>query len=543
MTNVLGNMRLSAKIMAFAATMAVSFAAMLVYLYTQTNDAMWTAKRQQSKELVASAMGVIQHTYDQTAAGGLTQQAAKRQALDAVGKLRYGHDDYFFVIDGGCNMVMHPITPDLNGTSVKGKEDPNGKKLFMEMVDVCQKHGSGYVDYMWPRSDSAAPEPKVSYVQGFKEWDWIVGTGIYVNDVDEVQAQISTMMRVIIIGALLIITLAALLGWALTRAIATPLSELATAAEGIAHGYIDQEIKHRSRDEIGALAEAFRVLVANLREVVGRVRGATDLVASGSCAVSASAQQLSEGATEQAASIEEISSSMEEMNATVQQNADNALQTKSIAVKAADDAREGGQAVRGTVTAMEQIAEKTGVIEEIARQTNMLALNAAIEAARAGDHGRGFAVVAAEVRKLAERSATAAREIGGMSADSLAVAGTAGSMLGEIVPGVQQTAELVAEINEASNEQTRGVGQITCAIQELDGVIQQNAAAAEEMAGTSEELSAQADHLREAVAFFKFSEQKGGGAFHGQHAAPLASPASPPAEHDEGDGDFLRLTA
>lgn len=539
MANAFKNMKLSAKIMAFAAAMAVFFTVMLVYLYKQTEQSMWTAKRQQTKELVVSTTALVKHAHDQISEKGLSEAQAKQMALEAVKDLRYGNDDYFFIMDTKCNMVMHPIKPELDGKDQSEEKDPNGKPLFKDMAAACEKGDGGFVDYMWPKAGSTAPQPKVTYVQAFTEWDWIIGSGIYVDDV---QKQMAAMLRVIVIGAVIIMIAAMLLAWGLTGAIAKPISQMAKAAEGISEGYIDQAITHESKDEIGALAQAFRVLVANLKDVVGSVRTATDQVATGSGAVSASAQQLSEGATEQAANIEEVSSSMEEMNSTVSQNADNALQTSGIAVRVAGDAEQGGQAVGETVSAMSQIAEKIGIIEEIARQTNMLALNAAIEAARAGDHGKGFAVVAAEVRKLAERSAAAAREIGNLSGNSLEIARKAGSLLDEIVPGIKQTADLVAEINAASDEQTRGVAQITTAIQELDSVIQRNAASAEEMAATSQELSAQAAHLHDAVSFFKFEDQqnrRGGYATHGP--APTAGIAL--ASLDEDDDGFERLSA
>ncbi len=539
MANAFKNMKLSAKIMAFAAAMAVFFTAMLIYLYKETEESMWAAKRQQTKELVVSTTALVKHAYDQISEKGLTEAQAKQMALEAVKDLRYGTDDYFFIMDTKCYMVMHPIKPEMDGTDQSEEKDPNGKPLFKDMVAACEKGDGGFVDYMWPKAGSAAPQPKVTYVQAFAEWDWIVGSGIYVDDVEK---QMAAMLRIIIIGAVIIMIAAMLLAWGLTGAIAKPVSQIAKAAEGISEGFIDQAITHESKDEIGALAQAFRVLVANLKDVVGSVRTATDQVATGSGAVSASAQQLSEGATEQAANIEEVSSSMEEMNSTVAQNADNALQTTGIAGRVAGDAEQGGQAVSETVSAMSQIAEKIGIIEEIARQTNMLALNAAIEAARAGDHGKGFAVVAAEVRKLAERSAAAAREIGNLSSGSLEIARKAGSLLDEIVPGIKQTADLVAEINAASDEQTRGVAQITTAIQELDSVIQRNAASAEEMAATSEELSAQAAYLHDAVSFFKFEEQRGrrdASATYGP--APNAGVALESV--DEDDSGFERLSA
>jgi methyl-accepting chemotaxis protein len=197
------------------------------------------------------------------------------------------------------------------------------------------------------------------------------------------------------------------------------------------------------------------------------------------------------------------------MNSTVKQNADNSQQTAVIAIKSAEDGEKGGEAVRATVDAMKSIADKIGIIEEIARQTNMLALNAAIEAARAGEHGKGFAVVAAEVRKLAERSQSAAKEIGSVSTSSVQVSEQAGKILDEIVPGIRKTAALVQEINASSSEQAEGIGQVTKAILQLDQVIQQNSAATEEMSAASEELASQAETLLESAAFFKIGNVNG----------------------------------
>jgi len=197
---------------------------------------------------------------------------------------------------------------------------------------------------------------------------------------------------------------------------------------------------------------------------------------------------------------------MEQMASNIRQNADNAMQTEKIAMKSSEDAREGGQAVAETVSAMKDIAEKISIIEEIARQTDLLALNAAIEAARAGEHGKGFAVVASEVRKLAERSQTAAGEISKLSSASVEVAEKAGEMLAKLVPDIQKTAELVQEISAASNEQNAGAEQINKAIQQLDQVIQQNASASEEMASTAEELAGQSEQLQNTIGYFKVDD-------------------------------------
>ena len=294
-------------------------------------------------------------------------------------------------------------------------------------------------------------------------------------------------------------------------AFVAPIRLNATYLKKMSEGEIPERITTGYKGEFGDLIDSLNTCIDNLRRFAVDVQAAAEQVASGSQEVSASAQELSQGSTEQATNVEEVSSSMEEMNGMVSQNADNARQTAAIAEKAAVDAEEGGKAVSETVHAMKSIAEKIGIIEEIARQTNMLALNAAIEAARAGEHGKGFAVVAAEVRKLAERSQTAAKEIGSLSSSSVEVAVKAGRLLDEIVPGIRKTAELVQEINASSSEQSSGIEGVTQAIQQLDQVIQQNAGAAEQMASTSEELSGQAEHLKETAAFFSISGETPGG--------------------------------
>src|SRR5574341_89227 len=298
------------------------------------------------------------------------------------------------------------------------------------------------------------------------------------------------------------------IAFGISRMITKPIKEGGRVAGLLAEGDLTMSIEVNNADETGQLLGAIKNMVEKLRAVVADVKNAADGVASGSQQLSAGSEQLSQGTTEQAASAEEASASVEEMNATIRQNADNAQQTEKIAQKSAADARESGKAVSEAVGAMKNIAGKIAVIEEIARQTNLLALNAAIEAARAGEHGKGFAVVAAEVRKLAERSQTAAAEISRLSVTSVDVAEHAGAMLAKLVPDIQKTAELVQEISAASKEQASGTEQINGAIQQLNQVTQQNAGATEEMASTAEELSSQAEALLETIEFFKVNGQE-----------------------------------
>jgi methyl-accepting chemotaxis protein len=285
------------------------------------------------------------------------------------------------------------------------------------------------------------------------------------------------------------------------NALIDAMHEVTGVAEKIAEGDLTITVKERAPED--KLMQALSKMVQGLIDVVGSIRDASNQVASGSQEMSATAEQISQGATEQAASAEEASSSMEEMASTIRQNSDNAHETEKIALKSADDAIASGKAVLETVGAMKEIAGKISIIEEIARQTNLLALNAAIEAARAGEVGKGFAVVASEVRKLAERSQTAAGEISNLSSSSVEVAEKAGELLGKLVPDIRKTAELVQEISAASAEQNTGAEQVNKAIQQLDQVIQQNAGAAEQMSSMAEELSSQADQVQSSISFFR----------------------------------------
>jgi methyl-accepting chemotaxis protein len=343
-------------------------------------------------------------------------------------------------------------------------------------------------------------------------------------------------------GSLLIALTAAI--W-LALSISRGLSKIVTLAEAVAIGDLNKSVEITSNDEIKDLIETVNRMSANLRvtagiadqiadgdltvqpkplsdkdtlglalermaqrlrNVVGNALLASSNVSSGSQELSATAEQVSQGATEQASAAEQASASMEEMTANIKQNADNATQTEKISRQSAKDAEASGEAVNRAVTAMQTIAEKITIVQEIARQTDLLALNAAVEAARAGEHGRGFAVVASEVRKLAERSQIAATEIGTVSGETVKAARTAGDMLTSLVPNIRKTAELVSEISAACREQDIGASQINEAIQQLDKVTQQNAAASEQMTATSEELSTQAEELQAAISFFRTDE-------------------------------------
>ncbi len=390
---------------------------------------------------------------------------------DQIMGIKVGKTGYVYVLDSAGHYVISQGGK-RDGELIWEAKDADGRYFIQEIVKkgLALKPGEAAEErYPWKNPGDPVARVKIARIGYFAPWDWIVGVGSYMEEFLETSTKISAMRAR---GNLII--LIALAG-SIVAAVATALLFSRTFTKPIAR------------------------VAANLLNIHA-----------GSQKFAASAEQLSQGANEQASAVEEVSSSMEEMAATIKESSGNASRTGDIAQKAALDADESGKAVTDAVEAMKTIANKVTIIEEIARQTNLLALNAAIEAARAGEHGKGFAVVASEVRKLAERSQSAAGEIMKLSASTVSAAAKAGQVLTQLIPDIRTTAELVQEITSAMAEQSSGVDQIGRAISQLSTVIQQNASAAEQMSFTSEDLASQAGQMKEEISFFGL-QKKGEG--------------------------------
>ncbi len=294
---------------------------------------------------------------------------------------------------------------------------------------------------------------------------------------------------------------------------------------------------------VGQLAQRLTDFITEFVRIIGNVRQASSALVAASAQVSSASQGLSQGTSEQATSVQQITANLEQMNAIIEQNARNSRQTREIAVKGTREAEDSGKAVKETVRAMHSIADRVGIIEEIARQTNLLALNAAIEAARAGEHGKGFAVVASEVRKLSERSQSAAKEIGRLASDSVKIAEQSGTLLDQLIPSIKKTADLVEEVAAGSTEQASGVEQMNRAMGQVDQVTERNASSAEQLASTAEEMTAQAQALRDLVSVLHLGRAAGGEAAKGGAApaarpSPMTASASPPPGADDNETEY-----
>lgn len=339
--------------------------------------------------------------------------------------------------------------------------------------------------------------------------DKVIGTIVLSTDIATQKGMINAVMWVIgIIMAVLILLPILIILVVLQRSVMKPIDHCAGIATQIASGDLRSVKCAERKDEMGTILRAMQTMSGKLTHAISNTQAVAGDVAGECNRLASASDNLSQGATRQAAGLEQVAASMEQMSGSIEQSASIAAKTEKIASEAARNASTGGQAVERTVSAMKKIAEEITIIEEIARQTNLLALNAAIEAARAGEAGKGFAVVAAEVRKLAERSGTAAAGISELSSSSVAVAEEAGKLLAQMVPDIEKTAELIQEIAAATNEQSAGVGQVSSALQDTDSVVQQNASAAEQVAATAGTLSEKAHTLQDAISYFKVDTSK-----------------------------------
>jgi methyl-accepting chemotaxis protein len=472
------------------------------------------ARLNATRQHVEIAHGIMAAAYEQESSGKLARDQAQLLAKQTIAKLRYDGKEYFWINDMQPRMIMHPIKPELDGTEIGAMKDPNGFALFNAMVAVVRKDGKGSVSYQWPKPGSDHPVDKVSYVQGFEPWGWMVGSGVYVGDLRDAFMQKIKLNIAIAAGAMLF---AGYLFYSFYLVMDGGLKETRRHLRAMTDGDLTTSPSPWGNDEAAQLMLELRNMQESLRGMVHRVRRSSDDIVRSSSEIASGAMDLSARTEQAAANLEESAASMDQIASTVKHTSDNTSEASKVAKHNAEAAADGGRVMRDVVATMDgirsssaKIGEIIGTIDGIAFQTNILALNAAVEAARAGDQGRGFAVVASEVRTLARRSAEAAKEIKILIGTSVqqvesgtGIVRKAGATIEDIVSSSQRVNHLLGEVATGAREQSLGIGQIGEAVQELDRMTQQNAALVEESAASAAAMKDMAQDLADEVSRFR----------------------------------------
>lgn len=467
----------------------------------QTRDQMLDDRKQALRQVVEVGHKLVEYYHQQSINGVMDKTAAQKAAAEAVKHLRYGGQEYYF-IQQGSTMIMHPVVAKLIGRDLRDLEDKAGKKFVQEFVKVIDEKGKGFVDYLWPKPGSEQPVPKLTFVMGFKEWDWMIGSGVYIDDLDVAFADMAAAKLKVVVPTLgLLILFSWLLATSIKRRLNVAQEAMANIAEG--EGDLTQRLDDSGRDEISGVAREFNKFCGRIQDTVRQMNDASGQLQSSVQSMTQVVEETNQGIKRQQEETDQVATAVHEMSATVQEVAQNASSAANSAQEANLQAKQGQEVVNGNRDAIRTLAssvegaadvinqlqvESEGVgtildvIRGIADQTNLLALNAAIEAARAGEQGRGFAVVADEVRTLAQRTQESTAEIQELIGRLQEKATRAVDAMESGRTQAEESVERAVQVGES-------LAQITESIGIINDMNAQIASAAEEQASVTEEIN------------------------------------------------------